>query len=147
MIGSLTFNSKQKFARYLSPVPGTSRSRSDAVATIFRGQIWDPLQPLPAVTRSHDSLLTHPRSSSLRTIRLPAFCQPTVNLQHENYKNSNLPSLVVTAWLSSFSRQQQLLASPQHPCTLGTSGSVQNATKQPLASSAPGNAASLAHTR
>ena len=27
MIGSLTFNSKQKFARYLSPVPG-SRSRS-----------------------------------------------------------------------------------------------------------------------
>ena len=75
-----------KYARQLSPGPGTSRSRSDAVATIYRGQIWDPLQPLPAATRSHDSLLTHPRSSSLRTIRLLAFCQPTINLQHANYQ-------------------------------------------------------------
>ena len=62
-------------------------------------------------------------------------------------KNSKLPSLVVTAWPSSFSRQLQLLASPQHLCTLGTSGSVQNATKLPLASSTQGNAALLAHTR
>ena len=136
-----------KYARQLSPGPGTSRSRSDAVATIYRGQIWDPLQPLLAVTRSHDSLLTHPRSSSLRTIRLLASCQPTIDLQNTNYTNSNLPSLVVTAWPSSFSRQQHFLASPQHPGTHGTFGSAQNASKQLLASSAPGSAALPAHTR
>ena len=34
------------------------RTATDAVATISRGQIWDPLQPPPAVTRSPDPPLT-----------------------------------------------------------------------------------------
>ena len=40
------------------PLRNPARTATDAVATIFRGQIWDPLQLPPAVTRSYDPLLT-----------------------------------------------------------------------------------------
>ena len=119
--------------------------RDCAVATIFRGQIWDSLQLPPAVTRSRDPPLTHPRSSSLRTIRY----RPTAHLSciyNIELTNLTLPIMAVTASPSSLP-QLQPRASLLHPCTLDTSGSVLNATKLPLASLTRGSAASLVHTR
>ena len=77
----------QSWAARLSSVLFISelRTATDAVATISRGQIWDPLQPPPVVTRSRDPPLTHPRSSSLRTIRYRPLAQPPIDLLHANY--------------------------------------------------------------
>ena len=83
-----------------NPAPGLApwlrsiESRSGTRYTIPRLASHSP----PIVVTAHD-----PASSLLPTDQ---------QLKHANYKNSNLPSLVVTAWPSSFSRQLQLLASP-----------------------------------